>query len=138
MSAVLLTLKEKLTVLNNRYRPRLLFKTAALPGTSYVLSNSKTYFDSPLSLIGGEQERKNLTHVSKVNVTDTTKHYLESYEENYKSSCQFGLLANLFCSEGKRGDVIEVRAKTRTGNLGCSTTTLRLYLYLTFYADIFA
>ena len=59
-------------------------------------------------------ERRNLVHVAKVNPQDGT-HQLQNYEQDYRSSTEFGLLANLFCSEGKQGKVVEVRAKCRTG-----------------------
>jgi len=62
---------------------------------------------------GGSNERNNLTHVARMR--DDSKHVLESYHEHYNSSCQFCLLANLFCSEGRQGKVIKVTAECRTG-----------------------
>ena len=61
-------------------------------------------------------ERRNLVHIAKVNPQDGS-HQLRSYEENYNSCSEFGLLANLFCSEGKGGKVVEVRARCRIGKL---------------------
>ena len=66
-------------------------------------------------LTGCEKERRNLVHIAKVNPQNGA-HQLRSYEENYSSSTEFGLLANLFCSEGKRGKVVEVQVKYRTGD----------------------
>jgi len=77
---------------------------------------------------GSAHERKNLTHVARLDHEDKSKHVLESYHEKYNSSCQFCLLANLFCTEGKTGDVIEVKAKTRTGAkdiVGCIRNAIR-------------
>ena len=61
-------------------------------------------------------EQRNLVHVSKVNPKDNS-HVLQSYEADHDSSTEFGLLANLFCSEGKRDKVIEVQAKCRKGTI---------------------
>jgi len=64
---------------------------------------------------GGQNDRNNLTHISKVDESDVSKHILESYEEKHNSSSQFCLLANLYCSDGKTGNVLEVKARSRKG-----------------------
>ncbi|XP_073521247.1 ester hydrolase C11orf54 homolog isoform X1 [Phyllobates terribilis] len=56
----------------------------------------------------------NGNYMASVNPTDNGC-LLEKYKEKY-SDHDFGLLSNLYASEGKPGKVIEVKVKRRTGN----------------------
>ncbi|CAK8676104.1 ester hydrolase C11orf54 homolog [Clavelina lepadiformis] len=64
---------------------------------------------------GGQHERQNLVHISKV-IPEDGSHVLEAYESQHNDITEFVLLANLFCSEGKLGKVLHVRAKCRKGD----------------------
>ncbi|KAJ7320081.1 hypothetical protein JRQ81_019592 [Phrynocephalus forsythii] len=55
----------------------------------------------------------NESYVAKIN-PENGGCLLEKYKSKYKD-CEFGLLANLYASEGLPGKVIEVRANRRTG-----------------------
>ena len=74
---------------------------------------------------GGENERKNLTHCSRIDPADDSKSLLLRYEEDLNSA-DFTLLGNLFFTEGKPSSkVLKVTAKTRTGTEGSIVTCMR-------------
>nr|XP_002131943.1 ester hydrolase C11orf54 homolog [Ciona intestinalis] len=75
---------------------------------------------------GGERERVNLCHVARVK--SDGGYLLQNYENDHGSSSEFSLLANLFCSDGKQGKVLEVRGKCRIGEkdlVGCMRGALK-------------
>uniref|UniRef100_H2YBD9 DUF1907 domain-containing protein n=1 Tax=Ciona savignyi TaxID=51511 RepID=H2YBD9_CIOSA len=78
---------------------------------------------------GGEKERVNLTHIAKVK--QDGGYLLQNYENDYAGSSEFTLLANLFCSDGNPGKVLEVHAKSRIGDkkdlVGCIRGALKEY-----------
>uniref|UniRef100_A0A8V0XZ83 C11orf54 homolog n=1 Tax=Gallus gallus TaxID=9031 RepID=A0A8V0XZ83_CHICK len=57
----------------------------------------------------------NGSYVAQINPADKGC-LLEKYSNKY-SDCEFGLLANLYASEGQPGKVVEVKANGRTGEL---------------------
>ncbi|NWX95789.1 CK054 hydrolase, partial [Nothoprocta ornata] len=57
----------------------------------------------------------NGSYIAQINPADQGC-LLEKYSTKY-SDCEFGLLANLYASEGQPGKVIEVKASGRTGEL---------------------
>nr|DBA33377.1 TPA: hypothetical protein GDO54_001069 [Pyxicephalus adspersus] len=68
----------------------------------------------------------NKNYMASVNPADKSC-LLEKYQEKYKDH-DFGLLSNLYASEGKPGKVIEVNAKRRTGKenfVSCMRKTLK-------------
>lgn len=67
------------------------------------------------SVKAGTEEKPavNGSYLARVKPSDG-EHVLEKYSEKY-SDCDFGLMANLYASEGKPGKVIEVKANKRTG-----------------------
>jgi len=73
---------------------------------------------------GGEEERKNETHVARVDPADEKKALLLHYEKDLKSA-DFTLLGNLFISKGEGGKVLKVTAKKRIGNEGSIVTCMR-------------
>lgn len=68
----------------------------------------------------------NGNYMASVNPTDNSC-LLEKYQDKHKDNA-FGLLSNLYASEGKPGKVIQVKAKRRTGKenfVSCMRKSLR-------------
>ncbi|XP_074840304.1 ester hydrolase C11orf54 homolog isoform X1 [Carettochelys insculpta] len=69
-----------------------------------------------IPVVQAESEQKpaiNASYIALINPADGGC-LLEKYSDKY-SDCEFGLLANLYASEGQPGKVIEVKASERTG-----------------------
>ncbi|XP_074840339.1 ester hydrolase C11orf54 homolog isoform X2 [Carettochelys insculpta] len=72
--------------------------------------------DKFIPVVQAESEQKpaiNASYIALINPADGGC-LLEKYSDKY-SDCEFGLLANLYASEGQPGKVIEVKASERTG-----------------------
>uniref|UniRef100_A0A8D0BTA0 Chromosome 11 open reading frame 54 n=1 Tax=Salvator merianae TaxID=96440 RepID=A0A8D0BTA0_SALMN len=72
-----------------------------------------------------EKPAINGSYIAKINPEDSGC-LLEKYSAKY-NDCEFGLLANLFASEGLPGEVIEVKTSRRTGEqnfISCIRKTL--------------
>uniref|UniRef100_A0A8C3JMN9 Chromosome 11 open reading frame 54 n=1 Tax=Calidris pygmaea TaxID=425635 RepID=A0A8C3JMN9_9CHAR len=71
-----------------------------------------------IPIVQTKSEKKpavNGSYVAQINPADKGC-LLEKYSSKY-TDCEFGLLANLYASEGQPGKVIEVKANGRTGEL---------------------
>ncbi|XP_008937276.1 PREDICTED: ester hydrolase C11orf54 homolog [Merops nubicus] len=71
-----------------------------------------------IPIVQSKSEKKpavNGSYVAQINPADKGC-LLEKYSSKY-TDCEFGLLANLYASEGQPGKVIEVKANGRTGEL---------------------
>ncbi|KAM6094441.1 ester hydrolase C11orf54 homolog isoform 2-T3 [Chlamydotis macqueenii] len=71
-----------------------------------------------IPIVQTKSEKKpavNGSYIAQINPADKGC-LLEKYSSKY-TDCEFGLLANLYASEGQPGKVIEVKANGRTGEL---------------------
>uniref|UniRef100_A0A8B9PWN5 Chromosome 11 open reading frame 54 n=1 Tax=Apteryx owenii TaxID=8824 RepID=A0A8B9PWN5_APTOW len=71
-----------------------------------------------IPIVQAKSEKKpavNGSYIAQINPADKGC-LLEKYSSKY-TDCEFGLLANLYASEGQPGKVIEVKANERTGEL---------------------
>ncbi|KAF2982447.1 hypothetical protein EK904_014901 [Melospiza melodia maxima] len=75
-----------------------------------------------IPIVQTKSEKKpavNGSYIAQINPADKGC-LLEKYSSKY-TDCEFGLLANLYASEGQPGKVIEVKANGRTGELNFVT-----------------
>ncbi|NXX01905.1 CK054 hydrolase, partial [Larus smithsonianus] len=75
-----------------------------------------------IAIVQSKSEKKpavNGSYIAQINPADKGC-LLEKYSSKY-NDCEFGLLANLYASEGQPGKVIEVKANGRTGELNFVT-----------------
>ncbi|XP_048699035.1 ester hydrolase C11orf54 homolog isoform X2 [Lepidochelys kempii] len=88
------------------------FILGAGAGSSRILGVNAEF----IPVVQAESEQKpavNASYTAQINPADGGC-LLEKYSKKY-SDCEFGLLANLYASQGQPGKVIEVRANGRTG-----------------------